>query len=104
MSEIPQWAINEALKRCGVDPTEIPFADWRDRTYAKAVELFAAHIAEHEEPPVDPLLIEARKLVAASHRAPHLVEAALNGTGDGWESTALVLSALRRGIEIGKQS
>lgn len=53
--KIPEWAIDEALKRCGVHPDQKPFSSWHDATYARAVELFAAHIAEHEEPPADPL-------------------------------------------------
>lgn len=47
---VPEWAIDEALRRAGVNPDETDFVSWRDRTYARVTELFAAHIAKYEGP------------------------------------------------------
>jgi hypothetical protein len=58
----PEWALDEALRRCGVAPDQKPLSDWRDATYATVVRLFALHIAAHEEPPVDPFA-ECIKLI-----------------------------------------
>ncbi|MAO79611.1 MAG: hypothetical protein CMH82_02895 [Nocardioides sp.] len=88
--KVPEWAIDEALKRCGVNPDQKPFSDWRDATYARAVRLFAAHIAEHEEPPVDDLY-EALKAVVEM------------GRYDTREQTELLRSELKdRGLEVRK--
>ena len=88
--KVPEWAIDEALKRCGVNPDQKPFSDWRDATYARAVRLFAAHIAEHEAPPVDDLY-EALKAVVEM------------GRYDTREQTELLRSELKdRGFEVRK--
>lgn len=59
VDKVPEWAIDQALERCGINPDQKPFTAWRNATYARAVELFAAHIAEHEEPPVEEAVMEA---------------------------------------------
>lgn len=71
----------------------------------------ARYIAAHEEPPVDPLLIEARELVARTNHdqwpdSPwHLNEA--QELRSGGRDFTLVLQAahngLRRGIELAKE-
>jgi len=104
MSEIPEWALDEALRRCGVAPDQKPLSDWRDATYATAVRLFALHIAAHEEPPVDPLLVEAREIVADWNRpsAPGFADETLAGEHDKAGTVVCALAALKRGIELGK--
>lgn len=54
---------------------------------------FAAYIAEHEKPPVDPLLVEARGIIAG-----RIFESSF----DADQSEAIAYDALKRGIEIGK--
>lgn len=110
--KVPEWAIDEALKRCGVNPDQKPFSDWRDATYARAVRLFAAHIAEHEDPPVDPLLDEARKIagdVMASHcssgqiYSSGSINSVRTGNEDGSVFVQAALAALKRGIELARK-
>jgi hypothetical protein len=128
MSEIPTWAIEKALKPF-LDRT--PTAPWTAETvkaemdrphgahgFASMVLAYAKLIAEHEEPPVDPLLVEAREMVAEDHRTG-VVDlvldgvickhggahgAILRGQFDHRREVQNYLRALRRGIEIGKQS
>lgn len=54
--------------------------------------------------PVDPMLLEARKIVAdqygESGNVAHLREQALSGEGDEWFHTKVALSALRRGRSL----
>lgn len=79
----------------------------RDGGYARGDRTltitFARYIAEHEQPPADPLLVEARKLVADSSA---IVDRAsvLNGRADDSVGVRMALSALRRGIEIAKEN
>ena len=69
---------------------------------------FARYIAEHEEPPVDPLLVEARNICASRWDdkflpiAKDIAEDFRLGRHDDDEGVEMVLRALRRGIEIGK--
>lgn len=102
--EIPQWAIERAAElACEVATKPIYNAD-------KVVNLhldqaFASYIAKHEEPPVDPLLIEAREIAAKHYDGVcryNTAEACRNGKWDGAPSVQLALAALRRGIELGK--
>ena len=54
--------------------------------------------------PVDPLLIEARKLVAAREGNANYTDRVLDGDEDGSPAIKNCLIALRRGIELGKSS
>ena len=53
-------------------------------------------------PPVDPLLLEARKLLADSAENKEEAHTYLAGGFDHWSEFQIVLAALRRGIEIGE--
>jgi hypothetical protein len=57
------------------------------------------------EKPSDPLLMEARKLVARRYEADQMdaIIATLAGDDDGEASIQNCLIALRRGVEIGKE-
>jgi hypothetical protein len=97
--DIPQWAKDRACeiaKASGVTPGGARDADF---AWGRA---FARYIAEHEEPPVDPLLVEAREIAAKAR--PDYAEGYLSG-GYDTSSTEIrtALLALRRGIERGKQ-
>jgi len=63
VSDIPDWAVQEALRRCGIGADNADFSEWRDCTYANAVSNLADMIAKHEHPPVDPD-VEAVKRIA----------------------------------------
>ena len=87
----PQWAFYRVAELSEDAPT-----------YRVA---FAHYIAQHEQPPVDPLLVEARAIVAAYCRDAGLESWAASveaGSGDEGHDVSLVLAALRRGVEIGK--
>jgi hypothetical protein len=62
-----------------------------------------------DEPPIDPLLIEAREVLASINRARNcheesvFVKGYLEGVFDDHDDIEIALAALRRGIEIGKQ-
>lgn len=102
--EIPQWALERAAelanKEMGEDylsPTSIA------GTYVGTA--LARYIAQHEEPPVDPLLIEAREIVARHEDSLGFDEDAKStraGDVDSCESVQFTLTGLRRGIELGK--
>lgn len=76
--EIPQWAIERAAElACEVATKPIYNAD-------KVVNLhldqaFASYIAKHEEPPVDPLLIEAREIAAKHYERLQCFDQARSG-------------------------
>jgi len=79
----PPWAITRACEITGV-----PMAF----SGGLVMEHFARYIAQHEDPPLDPLLAEAQKIVA---------EILGTKTDNHW-AVVTVLTALRRGVEIGK--
>ncbi len=97
--KIPQWAVERALAVLHGDGPG-PGLLHRDGAW---VQNFARYIAEREQPPVDPLLAEAKALVIAdgAHRTANQVAAIQAGTA-GQEKVAIAIAALRRGIEIGE--
>lgn len=93
MSEIPQWAKDKAVS-LGRHEAETGGFDF----YAScaACIALARYIAEHEEPPVDPLLVEAREIAANE---------VIHGADFHWrhtEAVAIALVALKRGIELSR--
>lgn len=94
----PQWAMDKALALRERENDRD--SDW-DIVVTRA---FARYIAEHEEPPVDPLLIEAREIAAETWRNAGSIRYADNieaGRRDGANDVVIALAALRRGVEIG---
>lgn len=100
----PDWAIQRAIDlRHDLDPA----VEWRLDTikdapkgYASMIA-FARYIAQHEQPPVDPLLIEAREIVAEAWRrspfnGPANAARALSGEADDTVPVKAVLAALRK--------
>lgn len=111
--ETPQWALERAgaLSDFGnaINTGSCWWWTW------EPVKAFARYISEHETEPVDPLLIEAREVAAGeliagvrfvSFQVGDADVCAANlreGRADDSELIKVVLSALRRGIELGKQ-
>lgn len=81
----PDWAVRSALKRCDIFPENSSFIEWRDRTYAKAVELLAHMIAKHEEPPVEPLFPKCAEVF---------------GGGQYWSAETIARRLIERGMTI----
>lgn len=104
MSEdIPQWGFEEVGKRVP-KPECITALDWA--RYADQLrDLAAGLIAQHEQPPVDPLLIEAREIVAKFYEGNGGSIFSENFRAGKLDTTPLArvtLEGLRRGIELGK--
>ena len=92
--DIPQWAMDRACA-LGREDWGVPF-----QPEAAAVQTLARYIAEHEEPPVDPLLIEAREILARHSCFPDVWR---SGDGDAGWSLNPVLDALKRGMELAQE-
>jgi len=107
--EIPQWALERAAELANKEGGEVGAAsdaytpDGVACTYIGRT--FARYIAQHEELPVDPLLSEAREIVARHADSLGFDEDAKStraGDIDSLESVQFTLTGLRRGIELGK--
>lgn len=102
MSAPPDWAYDR-VNQLRADFTGDSYNPTLAADYADLKGAFARYVAEHEEPPVEPLLIEARKLCDDAYPMRSAVGGSfINGGGDGTISMRLALEALKRGIEIGK--
>lgn len=103
--KVPEWAkarvvelINATSSQPNVRAIEV---DWTDR-YLSVPLAFARYIAEHEEPPVDLLLIEAREI--ASTIRPAFADDFRSGAVDATSTEVPVaLAALRRGMELARK-
>lgn len=91
---VPEWAIQKALKlmEYGGTPLRSVLAEPNEHFEVIA---FAHYIAEHEEPPVDPLLIEARAIIKRCYP-----EVSPNYSG---RRLTIAMDALRRGIELARE-
>jgi hypothetical protein len=85
-TNIPQWALDRAWKLIQQTEPALSFSKEPAKAWMFA---FARYIAEHEEPPVDPL---EEKLEKEADRFMRVDQ----------PTRYIVLAALRRGIEIGK--
>ena len=101
----PNWATGEVDKRvpCQLNAYS---ASWEWSAYASHLrDLAASLIEEHEEKPIDPLLEEAREIVAKCHDDAGRYAAAANTREGNWDHRLVVgmtAEGLRRGIEPGK--
>jgi hypothetical protein len=105
--DVPEWAKRRACELAG-KPWEPRDIDVQQPSFAghSAMLAFARYIAKHEEPPVDPLLIEAREIVKATlspdrHSRCNCREKIAAGEWDEGQKVQASLAALRRGIELG---
>lgn len=95
----PYWAIEKARQK---QESEVLM---KDPPCGPLLRAFARYIAEHEEAPVDPLVLEARTLVECTiHWSPQTDRNLQAGKNDASNEMKVALAALRRGIEIGKSS
>lgn len=98
MGDIPDWAIEKAtkLRDDGYDREETSLAT------------FARYITAHEEPPVDPLVLEAREIVAGTWEKRGSSIAAgqyRSGMYDacGGPSMQIAMACLKRGMELARE-
>lgn len=110
---IPEWAVDRALERFP-RPTFYDGSSWkpavlegRDAHFANAVRFLAEQIARYEEPPVDPLLLEAREIVKATLTDSHQFcdcRAKIDaGEWDTGQKVRAALAALKRGMELAQK-
>jgi len=105
MSDIPEWAVKRA--------TDLTSEAMKDGSWlpigGHASAAFARYIAEHEEPPVDPLLIEAREIAAAAIEAVpgewsrHPPDSYRAGEHDDEPGLKAIVTALKRGMELARE-
>lgn len=109
----PDWAIERAHTRIMAydhdsDRGVCSLSEAKERVrHLPGVRAFAEYIAEHEEAPTDPLLIEAREIVAkgwGEGAGAVLADECRQGHQDNDSEVRMALAGLRRGIEIGKAS
>ena len=60
--DIPQWAKERAADLADAVMNTGPGIKWKHLEHYACGQAFARYIAEHEEPPVDPLLEACRKV------------------------------------------
>lgn len=113
MSDIPEWAIESAHRRLKIaDSVPSNFEVYSKESVP--VRVLAEMIAEHEEPPVDPLLIEAREIANSEHLMGNGFDLDTpygelrtgeisNGTNDSHVVVQAALAALKRGIQLGEK-
>lgn len=108
MDDIPEWAEKRACEL--VNARRFPGSMLHEPRHVtpdySALYALALHVMKHEEPPVDPLLLEARKIVADIYEGlgcDETVDNVRNGAHDNGWSVTVVLKALKRGIELAKE-
>jgi hypothetical protein len=90
------WAIRKVMALCGIpeDGAGAPDA---------AITAFARYVEANEPPPPDPLLNEAREVIAQVYESiemPFAAQAARLGKSDRPLTMRITLQALRRGIAL----
>lgn len=95
--EIPQWAWERLRELMGYKQ-DTEFRHWR------GFDNLARYIVAHEQPPVDPLLVEAREIAATCDLSgmANWRKFCRAGHYDGGSEVSIALAALKRGIELGK--
>lgn len=104
----PDWAIEEAIKRSGIGElyNTADVKELREGTTAMSITLAARLIAQHEEPPVDPLVQIVREIgadIAFELGLPGISEEWRKGKNDAKPTFRYYMRFLERGIEIGKE-
>lgn len=93
---IPEWAIDLAHQLANAEVSNPRAVS----TYSCHHLALARYIALNEEPPVDPLLIEARRVACGYISAP--MDEVLEGGFDSTHVVNVALAGLKRGIELGE--
>lgn len=104
MNDAPEWAFRAFCKRADLDHNAVmTSADLG--VLRSAVRAGAALIAEHEEEPTDPLLVEARALWSESYTKDEDYQRfCRDGHYDNIEGVQATYKAIKRGFELGKAS
>lgn len=98
----PYWAYVRSCELSGRSGIEERLYD-TDCAFTEQTLAFARYIAEHEEAPVDPIVLEARNLVECTvHWSPQTDRDLQSGKNDDSTEMKIAIAAIRRGIEIGK--
>lgn len=111
--EVPEWAKNKARNLFSEELGVVGPGSDTTSIYRHA---FARYIVEHEEAPVDPLLIEAREMFAERHTVGGIDlfrgstfckygaanDSIRSGGYDNHGTMLLLVAALKRGMELAK--
>ena len=107
-TEHPEWVYERAAMLMNAQYQQNGFR-WTSQMVREnqttAIKALCAHILKHEEAPVDPLLVEAREIVACNPTQPYspmLKDMIRKGDFCG-PIVNLVLHALQRGGEIERE-
>lgn len=105
MSDIPEWAKERVRQMIGREEVE----DLHEPAKETIGRAFARYIAEHEGPPVDPLLIEAREIAAvavegAPGRFTFPPKSYREGERDDEPGVKAIIAALKRGMELAREA
>lgn len=90
--DIPQWAKERACALVQAHTDSL--------TPSGYLQAFAHYIAAHEEPPVDPLLVEAREIAAGFNGL--IGDKVRSGQMDKSDHVCIAVKAIRRGMELGR--
>lgn len=111
----PDWAVDEAVKRLNKRAEVNAAGQYPPLRLARddlLVQVLAEHIARHETEPVEPLVLEARRVIAGHHgittpigrrhqlNVHRRLEAIAGGKGDHYWEMRVVMAALARGREM----
>lgn len=106
MTDIPLWAIDKAAQAAGFNDRSSLAHLTRAHAVDRSIRAHARLIAKHEQPPVDPDLIEARRLAALRHYIPGeqlLGNNYISGLMDNEGEVQLALVGIKRGRELEKE-
>lgn len=100
MTAIPDWACDRAAKLAN----EVSFAGGHGSLWTSQFmkvnslgQAFAKYIAEHEKPPVDPDLIEAREFLASNYDGPdYIADKYRQGYYDTTTALKAVVAAVKK--------
>lgn len=94
------WARRKAIEKINAE-RDAGYWSWRQDHSRPVVVAFARYIAEHEEAPVDPLLIEARGIAERRGWISAISLPSLrSGEFDGADTVQALYEALKRGMEL----
>jgi hypothetical protein len=98
--DVPEWAIERACELASAWSYSTVLCLPTDTSVY--LHAFARYIAQHEEPPEDPLLTEAKQIVCAHYSAGFQVDAINAGSWCELE-VKFALAGLKRGMELAKE-
>ena len=106
-SKPAEWACKHAAEIVGAEYYAVEWVK-PHTSFDKAMVSFARYIEEHEDEPVDPLLVEAREIVKATltperHKRCNCRQEIDAGKWDDGQKVRATLAGIKRGITLTKE-